>query len=230
MAGEPRAWMRDATIEERCEAGISDLLDCIPERHPNHDTYSVFFLVGRRRRDMSGEHTNNPHAQHRGDGPHGIQLPSDPIFVVYHRIPGWQYEQPNLNGMSKSGPAQPLARVFRVEGQRMDLDIAETVSYMRPSLANYEIVEAVIEALEREVDFDNLNNQRILQEMFKRVRKKQPMIPGEIYKPYDGTRMEPRKRYLPEKTIVLVAEPEVPEAPKNQDNASSNAGNDAGSA
>ena len=187
----------EAHIIERINAGDSDLLDFIPESAPNHDTYTTLFLVGRRRRDSQGIHTRNSHAQHRSDGPQGILLPSDPNYVVSIKIPGWAYEQDSTR--------RAIERVFRVEGQRMTLDITQTVAYMRPNLSDREEVADIIDGLEAEVDFDNYQNQRILQEMFKRVQEGEPMILSRpSFVPYNGAKKDPRKRYLPVQNITII--------------------------
>jgi len=73
----------------------------------------------------------------------------------------------------------------------MDIDLDATVSYMKPNLVNLKEIRRILGGLEREADFENLDNQKILQEMFQRQAKNKPMLESWDFVPYHGPRRDP---------------------------------------
>ncbi|MAG40115.1 hypothetical protein CMI41_04055 [Candidatus Pacearchaeota archaeon] len=180
----------DDSVEDRINDGYIDLTWYMPEAHPNHDTYSTLFKVGRRRRDLKGFKTSNQLARYESDPVSRVVLSPRPKHVVDVKIPGWQYNE-SLKLYTPEQFARSITRVFRVEGQRMDLDRDQTFMYLGGNRMGKTNAEKVLSCLADETDYDNVENQRILQEMFKRIDAGEPMIQGHDFVPYKGPKRDP---------------------------------------
>ena len=174
-----RTEYKDATVEERITAG-QDMEDYFPNQKPDHDSYSTMFLVGPMRRASIGipESNGQKYAAQRGDGNFGLKLPTDPDWVVNVPIPDWQYDERVLALVGKNGKI----RVFAKEDQNMTLDIDNSMTYMRLGAMLPEDRADLIMGLERELDYDNMDNQRILQNMYRNAQRNDSIIEGTWFK------------------------------------------------
>jgi len=143
-------------------------------------------------------------------------LPANPDYVVSLKVPGWGYKADDISkAVEELGGfvSDPFVRVFRREGQRMTLDVAETITWMRPNLAHYDLVSRLVDIIESEADFDNMDNQRILQEMFQRTNAGGTLIPGTPFVPYAGDKKDARAYHAPPRPLKVIVEGEVAAVP-----------------
>ncbi|MBW2996353.1 hypothetical protein KY332_03570 [Candidatus Woesearchaeota archaeon] len=186
-------WNQDASIDDKLNSGDLDLAQILPETD----------LQGRRRRDAQGLHTNrSAFSEYRFDTISPL-LPALPHYIVTMVIPDWQYEEDAMyTHIASEEPSKSIRRVFRERGQKLSLDIAQSLSAMGPNYTNKDEVIKIVGGLEIENDFDNLNNQRILQEMFENLKKGEQMIPGRIFAPYKGPQSDPLYMIQPVKQLT----------------------------
>jgi len=86
-----------------------------------------------------------------------------PDYVISIQIPGWKYN-PEL---------RCIRRVFKETNQGLELDVEESLSWLCPHLSDRKLERKL---LQEEGSYNNINNQKVMQEMYERVSAKRPML------------------------------------------------------
>ncbi len=86
-----------------------------------------------------------------------------PSYVITAQIPSWSYN-PEI---------RCIRRVFKETNQGIELDVKETISWLGAHLADSALER---KAVETEGSFDNINNQKVMQEMYERVKAGKSML------------------------------------------------------
>ena len=117
----------------------------------------------------AGERTRNPHLEKTTGQYEETRAANQGLFdmpehVITTPINGWQYD---------AAIPSPV-RAFKVEGQRLQLDVEETLKYLK--VANPDVVKAYTEALQREAGLSNWQNYAVIQSMEENVEAGRPAL------------------------------------------------------
>ncbi|MAG61612.1 hypothetical protein CMI43_02260 [Candidatus Pacearchaeota archaeon] len=165
----------DMSIEERVNAGISDLTDFMPDdTRPGADAYTNIVGSPLRQSLINNKRLRDGYSSMRRDDQYvvGPGLPEHVISGLIE-VDGkmWDYKTETNPGNLVS-----YRRVFTMKDQFIELDVDESLRWMSAHEGSERYTE-LRKQLEEETSMENVNNQVILQLMYDRVERGESLLP-----------------------------------------------------
>ena len=177
----------DIPIEERVNAGISELSEFFPTSNGERDAFSALTETPYRAWIYLGKTKRTPHVSTRRDHRY-IQPVELPEYVITQVI---ELEGYTWNYKTSNETAEDRRRVFTIKDQLLTLDLDETLSWLNAA-KDTPRYEEVRKQLEEENAMDNTNNKIILQLMYGRYEDEKPLLPNLSKKINKPTKKESR--------------------------------------